>query len=47
MGHEMKGGQPVAAGKEFGQEVGRAGKKVGQGVKKAASPNSDSEKKNP
>ena len=30
VGHEMKGGQPVAAGKELGQEVGHAGKKVGQ-----------------
>jgi len=46
MGHEMKEGKPLAAGKEFGQEVGHAGKKVGQGVKKAASP-SDSDKQNP
>ena len=46
MGHEMKEGKPLVAGKEFGQEVGHAGKKVGQGVKKAASP-SDSEKQNP
>ena len=46
MGHEMKEGKPLAAGKEFGQEVGHAGKKVGEGVKKAASP-SDSQKQNP
>jgi hypothetical protein len=46
MGHEMKEGKPVAAGKEFGQEVGHAGKKVGQGVKKAVNPN-DPEQKNP
>jgi peptidoglycan hydrolase-like protein with peptidoglycan-binding domain len=44
VGHEMKGGQPVAAGKELGQEVGHAGKKVGQGVKKAVNPNGDNQK---
>jgi peptidoglycan endopeptidase LytF len=50
VGHEMKAGQPIAAGKEFGQQMGRAGKKVGKGVKKAVSPNgdnSDREKQKP
>ena len=46
MGHEMKNGKPLAAGKEFGMGVGRAGKDVGKGVKKAVSP-SDSGQKNP
>ena len=49
MGHEMKKGKPVAAGKEMGKGVGRAGNKVGQAVKKAVSPDSDrgnSEKSN-
>jgi peptidoglycan hydrolase-like protein with peptidoglycan-binding domain len=41
MGHEMKKGKPVAAGKEMGKSVGRAGNKVGQAVKKAVSPESD------
>ena len=44
MGHGMKSGQPLAAGKGFGQEVGHAGQKVGQGVKKAVSTGSDSQK---
>jgi peptidoglycan hydrolase-like protein with peptidoglycan-binding domain len=45
LGHEMKEGKPVAAGQEFGKEVGSAGKKVGSGVKKAVTP--DPEKKTP
>jgi peptidoglycan hydrolase-like protein with peptidoglycan-binding domain len=50
MGHEMKDGKPLAAGKEFGKGIGRAGKKVGQGVKKAVTTDSDRdarEKKTP
>jgi len=41
MGHEMKKGKPVAAGKEMGKGLGRAGSKVGQAVKKAVDPDSD------
>ncbi len=41
MGHEMKNGKPVAAGQEFGKEVGKAGEKVGSGVKKAVTPDKD------
>jgi peptidoglycan hydrolase-like protein with peptidoglycan-binding domain len=41
VGHEMKKGKPVAAGKEMGKSVGRAGKSVGEGVKEAVSPESD------
>jgi hypothetical protein len=41
VGHEMKQGKPVAAGKEMGKSVGRAGEKVGEGVAKAVSPESD------
>ena len=41
MGHEMKEGKPLAAGKEFGMGVGRAGKDIGKGVKKAVSTESD------
>ena len=41
VGHEMKKGKPVAAGKEMGKSVGRAGKQVGEGVKEAVSPESD------
>ena len=37
----MKKGKPVAAGKEMGKSVGRAGEKVGHGVKEAVSPESD------
>ncbi|HEV2418305.1 MAG TPA: peptidoglycan-binding domain-containing protein [Terriglobia bacterium] len=37
-GHEMKEGKPIASGKEFGEGVGRGGKYVGKGVKKAVSP---------
>ena len=39
--HEMKKGKPVASGKEFGKGVGRFGEKVGKGVKKAVSTESD------
>jgi peptidoglycan hydrolase-like protein with peptidoglycan-binding domain len=41
LGHEMKQGKPVAAGKEMGKGLGRGGKKVGEGVKKAVTPESD------
>ena len=37
----MKQGKPLAAGKEFGKGMGRAGEKVGQGVKKAVTTESD------
>jgi peptidoglycan hydrolase-like protein with peptidoglycan-binding domain len=37
-GHDIHEGKPVAAAKEFGKGIGRAGKDVGQGVKKAATP---------
>ena len=42
VGHEMKEGKPIAAGKDLGEGVGKGGKKVGEGVKKAVSPSSDS-----
>jgi peptidoglycan hydrolase-like protein with peptidoglycan-binding domain len=42
VGHEMKQGKPIAAGKDLGEGVGKGGKKVGEGVKKAVSPSSDS-----
>ena len=38
VGHEMKQGKPIAAGKDLGEGVGKGGKKVGEGVKKAVSP---------
>ena len=38
----MKKGKPIAAGKDMGEGVGKGGKKVGEGVKKAVSPSSDS-----
>lgn len=41
LGHEMKAGKPLSAGKEFGKGIGRAGAKIGSGVKKAVSPESD------
>jgi peptidoglycan hydrolase-like protein with peptidoglycan-binding domain len=41
MGHEMKKGKPVAAGKEMGKSVGRAGAEVGEAVTKAVTPESD------
>jgi len=42
VGHETKQGKPIAAGKDLGEGVGKGGKKVGKGVKKAVSPHSDS-----
>jgi peptidoglycan hydrolase-like protein with peptidoglycan-binding domain len=42
VGHEMKKGKPIAAGKDLGEGIGKGGKKVGEGVKKAVSPHSDS-----
>jgi peptidoglycan hydrolase-like protein with peptidoglycan-binding domain len=41
LGHEVKQGKPVAAGKEFGKGIGRAAQKVGEGVVKAVNPDSD------
>jgi len=41
LGHEMKQGKPIAAGKEFGLGVGRAAQKVASGVKKAVTTDSD------
>lgn len=41
LGHEMKQGKPVAAGKELGKGVGRAARQVGSGVVQAVSPDSD------
>ena len=32
VGHEMKQGKPIAAGKDLGEGVGKGGKKVGKGV---------------
>ena len=43
LGHEMKQGKPIAGGKEFGIGVGRAAQKVGSGVKKAVTTDSDRE----
>lgn len=40
-GHEMSKGKPLAAGKEFGVGMGRMGEKVGKGVKKSVSLDSD------
>ena len=40
-GHEMKKGKPIASGMEFGKGAGQFGEKVGKGVKKAASTESD------
>ncbi len=42
VGHEMKEGKPIAAGKEMGKGLGRGGKDIGKGVKAAVSPKSDS-----
>jgi hypothetical protein len=39
----MKHGKPIAGGKEFGIGVGRAAQKVGSGVKKAVTTDSDRE----
>jgi peptidoglycan hydrolase-like protein with peptidoglycan-binding domain len=41
VGHEMKEGKPVAAGKEMGKGLGRAGQKFGKAVKEAVSTESD------
>jgi len=41
LGHEMKKGKPVAAGKEMGKGIGRGGKDFGKAVKKAVSTDSD------
>jgi hypothetical protein len=41
LGHEMKKGKPVAAGKEMGKGIGRGGEDFGKAVKKAVSPESD------
>jgi peptidoglycan hydrolase-like protein with peptidoglycan-binding domain len=38
LGHDIKEGRPVEAGKDFGKSIGRAGKKVGEGVAKAVNP---------
>jgi peptidoglycan hydrolase-like protein with peptidoglycan-binding domain len=42
VGHEMKEGKPIAAGKDLGEGIGKGGKDVGKGVKKAVDPKSDS-----
>jgi len=42
VGHEMKEGKPIAAGKDLGEGIGKGGKDVGKGVAKAVSPKSDS-----
>jgi hypothetical protein len=41
LGHEIKQGKPIAAGKEFGIGIGRAAKKVASGVQKATTTESD------
>jgi peptidoglycan hydrolase-like protein with peptidoglycan-binding domain len=41
MSQAMKQGKPIAEGKELGKRTGRAGNKVGEAVKKAASADSD------
>lgn len=41
LGHEIKDGKPLAAGKEFGKGIGRAAEKIGGGVKKAVTTDSD------
>jgi peptidoglycan hydrolase-like protein with peptidoglycan-binding domain len=41
LGHEVKKGKPIAAGKELGKGIGSGGKKVGEGIKKAVSTDSD------
>ena len=41
LGHEMKKGKPIAAGKEMGKGLGRGGKDFGQAVKKSVSTESD------
>lgn len=42
VGHEMKEGKPVAAGKDLGEGIGKGGKDVAKGAKNAVSPKSDS-----
>ncbi len=42
--HEITEGKPLAAGKELGTAIGRAGAKVGKGVRKAVSLESDPDK---
>jgi peptidoglycan hydrolase-like protein with peptidoglycan-binding domain len=37
-GHDVKKGEPVTAGKEFGKGIGRGAKDVGKGVKEAVAP---------
>jgi peptidoglycan hydrolase-like protein with peptidoglycan-binding domain len=37
-GHEIKKGEPIKAGKDLGQGIGRGGKDVGEGVQKAVTP---------
>ena len=41
LAHEMKQGKPIAGGKEMGKGLGRAGRKVGRGIKKAVTTDSD------
>ena len=41
LGHEMKQGKPIAAGKEMGKGLGRGGEKFGKAVKKSVSTESD------
>lgn len=38
LGHHVKHGRVVRGGKEFGKHVGRSGKHIGKGVKKAVTP---------
>jgi peptidoglycan hydrolase-like protein with peptidoglycan-binding domain len=38
VGHDVKKGEPVKAGKEFGKGIGRGAKDVGKGVKEAVTP---------
>lgn len=40
-GHEITEGKPLAAGKEFGKGIGRAAEKIGTGVRKAVTLDSD------
>lgn len=40
-GSEIKDGQPLAAGKEFGKGIGRAAEKIGSGIRKAVTLDSD------
>ena len=41
VGHQMKKGKPLAAGKEMGKSLGRAGKSVGKGIKNVFDPKSN------